>query len=88
MTTRDDGLSRKFGAACDEARAALWKHMADRGLRKEEGWSIHEFTRQMDGRTELVMRPLHRHLPVPTDLECMCIIDEPGSNVSSECHEG
>ena len=59
--------------------------MAERGLREEDGWRIHEFTRQADGRTELVMRPIHRHLEAPPDMECVCAIDEPGTNISSEC---
>jgi hypothetical protein len=87
MNTRDELLSREFGARCEDARAALRKHMAERGLRKEDGWRVHEFTRHVNGHTELVMRPIHSHLAAP-DLECLCIIDEPGSNVSSECREG
>jgi hypothetical protein len=87
MNARDEDLSREFGLRCDEARAALQRHMAEHGLRIEDGWWIHEFTRQVDGRTELVMRPAHRQLPAPTDLECVCMIDEQGSNASSECRD-
>ena len=61
--------------------------MADRALRIEDGWRIHEFTRQMDGRMELVMRPVHSRLSAPPDLECWCAIDEPSSAVSSDCRE-
>ena len=87
MSTRDGDLSREFGLRCDEARAALQKHMAEHGLRIEDGWWIHEFTRHVDGRTELVMRPAHRQLRTPTELECVCMIDEQGSNASSECRD-
>jgi hypothetical protein len=60
--------------------------MDDRGLYGDGGWSIYEFTRDVGGCTELVMRPMHPRLSAPSDLECVCTIDEPGSNVSSDCH--
>jgi hypothetical protein len=87
MTTKDEHLSRAFSASCEDARDALLKHMTAHGLRLEDGWTIHEFTRQVEGRTELIMRPLHRQLPAPTNLECLCMIDEPGAKVGSECRE-
>ena len=87
MDKTDKLISRAFGERCDEARAKLRLHMSELGLHQEDGWSIHESTRQVGGRTEIVMRPLHRRLPAPTDLECLCAVDEPGKNVSSECHE-
>lgn len=59
--------------------------MAQLGLREQDGWTIHEFTRDLNGRTELVMRPLHPHLPAPPDVECTCTIDEQGSSPSAEC---
>jgi hypothetical protein len=85
MNARDERLSAEFAARCEEARATLQKHMAILGLRAEDGWRVHEFTRQAEGRTELVMRPVHRHLSAPPDLECVCMIDEPGSNISADC---
>jgi len=87
MSTRDGDLSREFGLRCDEARAALQKHMAEHGLRIEDGWWIHEFTRHVEGHTELVMRPMHRRLTAPPELECICTIDEHGADASFECNE-
>lgn len=85
MTLREERLSAEFGARCEEARAALRRHMAERDLRERDGWRIHEFTRHAPGRIELVMRPVHRELTAPPDLECVCSIDEPGGNTSAEC---
>ena len=87
MNTTDEHLYQAFCERCDDARAKLRQHMSELGLHAKDGWSIHESTRQVDGRTELVMRPLHPRLPAPTDLECLCAIDEPGEKVSSECRE-
>jgi|RhiMetdeSRZDD1v2_1073273.scaffolds.fasta_scaffold130314_3 hypothetical protein len=84
MDARDQRLFSEFAGKCDEARTTLRKHMTDRGLHERDGWTIHEFTRQIEGRTEIVMRPIHRHLDAP-DLECTCEIDEPGSHISAEC---
>jgi len=33
--------------------------MDERGLYERDGWSIYEFTREVNGGTELVMRPIH-----------------------------
>jgi hypothetical protein len=85
MKSRDDHLFSEFAGRCEEARAALRRHMSDRGLREQDGWSIHEFTRQMEGRTQIVMRPIHRRLDAPLGLECNCEIDEPGSQTSADC---
>jgi hypothetical protein len=82
---RDGPLFSKFTGHCEDARAALRKHMAEQGLRPEDGWRIHEFTRESDGHTELVMRPVHRDLT--SELECACSIDRAGTSVSSECRE-
>jgi len=87
MDTADDLISRAFGERCDDARAKLRMHMSELGLHPEDGWLIHESTRNVGGRTEIVMRPLHRRLSPPTGLECLCAIDEPGEEVSSECRE-
>jgi hypothetical protein len=86
MNSRDDGLFSEFSGRCEEARATLRGHMRERGLREQDGWTIHEFTRQVDGHTEIVMRPMHRHLDPPPGLECKCEIDEPGSHISAGCH--
>ena len=88
MTTREEHLFPEFSARCIEARGRLRRHMEERGLYESDGWKIYEFTRQVDGRTELVMRPLHRTLTAPEGLECVVAIDEPRYHASVECHVG
>ncbi len=87
MDARDKSPSRQFALCYEEARETLRKHMAEHGLLEENGWWIYEFTRHLEGRTELVMRPMHRQLTALHDLECVVVIDEPGSNITSECHD-
>jgi len=86
MDAKDAVLFPEFAERCEEPRIALWKHMEERGLYDRDGWRIYEFTRKADGRTELVMRPIHPNLSPPLGLECVCTIDEPGSKVSSDCN--
>ena len=88
MNARDEKHAfPEFAAACEEARVALRKHMEESGLREQDGWTIYEFTREAKGRTELVMRPIHRDRNGPPGLECVCTIDEPGWKISSECRK-
>ena len=82
---RDEDAFRQFSSRCEDARAQLLRHMADRGLLAEDGWRIFEFTRQVGERLELVARPVHHRLPAPPDLECACIIDEARGDISAEC---
>jgi hypothetical protein len=85
MDPKEDLLFPEFAARCEEARRALTRQMAERGLHARDGWRIYESIRDVIGRTELVMRPIHSHLESPPDLECVCSIDVPGSAVSSDC---
>jgi len=55
------------------------------GLRAHEGWKIAETVRQVDGGSELVMRPLHLHKPSPPDLECVVKIDLDTASIDSTC---
>ena len=82
---QDSDLAYALFARCEEARSNLWSQMHDRGLRCADGWHIHETTRHANGRTTIVMRPIHMKLPAPPDLECSCSIDAPGDDISSHC---
>ena len=81
----DEELSAAFSAECNAAREHLRREMASRGLHERDGWRISESTRHVSGRTELVMRPVHRTLAAPAELECVVSIDEPGSSIESNC---
>ena len=85
--TKDTAFAHQFATRCEEARNTLWQHMRERGLHAEDGWRIHEVTRHVSGRTEIVMRPIHMRLPAPPELECSCSIDEPGEDISAQCND-
>ena len=81
----DSSAATAFAAKCEQARSDLRKRMEERGLHEKDGWLVHETMRQANGGTVLVMRPMHFKLTAPPDLECNCSIDEPGTDISSEC---
>ena len=82
----EERIADAFSRKCEEARRTLLRHMEERGLLASQGWRILETTRYRDGNAELVMRPIHRVLPTPDDLECVVAIDLlPISDVSLEC---
>ena len=78
------GLAQSFAERCAETRAYLRREMNARGLREEDGWRIVEAVRAVGSRTELVMRPMHLHLPPPDGLECVVEIDEDEA-IDSHC---
>jgi len=61
--------------------------MEQLGLRRDDGWSIVEFTRESAGATELVLRPLHLRLPSPPVLECVVGIVEDSATIQIECRK-
>ena len=69
----------------DRARRYLWSEMEKLGLREKDGWSITEFTREDKGGTQIVMRPMHRHLPAPHGLECVVGIIEHDGGITGRC---
>ena len=82
---KDRSAADAFAAKCEEARSDLRKRMAEHGLHEKDGWRIHESMREAKGGTLIVMRPIHSKLAAPPDLECNCSIDEPGTDISSQC---
>ena len=82
---RDSAIAALFSAKREEARATLRYHMDKRGLREGDGWRISESIRHREGKTELVLRPIHLRLDSPVDLECIVTIDEPGLAISTHC---
>lgn len=85
---RTQSLAKALTEEHRKAEARLWAEMEKRGLLKAAGWRIVEFTRESEGGTEIVLRPLHLYLPSPAGLECVVgIIDEAGA-VRSRCEPG
>ena len=84
--SRADLLARAFAAARERAQAYLWAEMEKSGLRREDGWSIVETTREAQGGTQIVLRPMHRHLPAPEGLECIVGIAEDDGGIYGRCY--
>jgi hypothetical protein len=77
--TRTEVLSAAFAQHRVQAQARLQEAMDAAGLTKAEGWSIVEFTREADGGTQLVMRPLHLTRSSPPNFQCVVAIVGDGS---------
>ena len=85
ISLRDTLASLSFSRRRAEALAHLRAEMEKLGMHEADGWHIVETTRQVADGSELVMRPLHMHLPTPEGLECVVHIDEIGSTVEAHC---
>jgi len=83
----ETALARTFAERRAEARAYLWREMNERGLFERDGWRVAETMRATVNGTELVLRPLHLHLPSPEGLECVVEIDEDEA-IDSHCEPG
>lgn len=78
-------LAKALAEERTKAEQHLWREMEKHGLTKADGWRIVEFTREAQGGTEIVLRPLHLYLPSPPGLECVVgVMDRPGG-IQSEC---
>ena len=73
---RTDRLANELADRYALAEAYLWIEMHGRGLRKEDGWTIVEFTRESSRGTEIVLRPLHLYRPTPPGIECVIHVDD------------
>ena len=82
---RDAAIAARFAKACAEARRHFWALMAARGLYEKDGWRILESIRQVEGGSQLVMRPMHLHLDPPGDVECIVEIEEDSAHVDTHC---
>ena len=85
MSKDDTALAEAFAAKREEARRKLRDHMHALGLHEKDGWRINESIRHREGRTELVLRPIHLRLDTPDGVECVVTIDEPGHSISTDC---
>jgi hypothetical protein len=81
----DPSLVKEFREQRAKAEAYLWSEMERLGMYARDGWSIQEFTREREGGSELVLRPLHRVKTAPEGLECVVRIRESAPHVDSHC---
>src|SRR4051812_32515134 len=80
MSRPDVTLTKILSAALSEQRAKaeaqLRREMEALGLYEKDGWRIVDFTREVAGGTQLVLRPLHLSLASPAGIQCVVDIVE------------
>ena len=81
-------LAKALAEERAKAEAHLWREMEARGLRKADGWRIVEFTREAEGGTEIVLRPLHLYIASPAGLECVVGVLDAAGEIRSQCDPG
>jgi hypothetical protein len=81
----DRMLAREVRARLDAAKAHLRLLMEERGLHASDGWAIVEFARETVDGMAIVLKPLHRRLAAPDDLECVISIRTDTAAVESDC---
>ena len=81
----DKLLAQVFAERYAAARERLLRDMEAAGLHAADGWRISEITRHMGGGTELVLRPMHRYLTAPPEMECVVRIDDDGTKIEFDC---
>ncbi len=84
-SSHDESLAQEFSARRAEAEAFLRREMEKLGLHARDGWTITEITRERDGGSEIVLRPLHREKQAPEGLECVVRILEVAPKIDTEC---
>ena len=83
--TPDDQVSDELSARIREAEEFLWAEMKRLGLLQKEGWRIVQSTRDVEGATEIVLRPIHLRKPAPAGLECVVRVHETSRSVDARC---
>ena len=83
--SRTDALAQALTAERERAARYLWAEMEKLGMRKQDGWSITELTREAKGGTEIVLRPMHMRLKPPEGLECIVGVIEDDGGIHGRC---
>jgi hypothetical protein len=77
---RDAVLAAEISRRLAKAKARLDALMAERGLRRADGWTVLEDLRSRPEYTEYIFRPIHRRFPAP-ELATSVAIDFDGRPV-------
>ena len=85
MNRRDEQSADLFAERRAAAEAYLWRKMDERGMTREGGWKVAEFTRDTRLGTEVVLRPMHLWHDSPYDLECVAWVHPDGGVPDSSC---
>lgn len=85
MKVRDDQFADQFAEERVAAETHLWRRMEERGMTRDGGWKVVEFTRDTRGGTELVLRPMHLWHESPYDMECVVWVRNEDGLVEASC---
>ena len=85
MKVRDEKSTEQFARHRAAAESQLWGRMEERGMTREGGWKIAEFTRDTRGGTELILRPMHLWHDSPYDMDCVIWVHSDEGSVESDC---
>ena len=81
----DRMLAREVHDRLEAAKAHLRMMMEERGLHASDGWSVVELGRETAEGMAIVLKPLHRKLTAPEDLECVVSVSTRTAEVDSNC---
>jgi hypothetical protein len=81
----DRMLAREVHERLEAAKSHLRMMMEERGLHAEDGWTIVELGRETPEGMAIVLKPLHRKLEAPDDLECIVTVSTLTAAVESDC---
>jgi hypothetical protein len=85
MKLKDEKLAEQLAQRRAAAATQLWAKMEERGMTREGGWNVAEFTRDTREGTELVVRPVHLWHQSPYDLEQVVWIDIGDGVIEPSC---
>ena len=81
----DRTLAREVHDRLEAAKAHLRMMMEERGLYASDGWIVVELSRETSEGMAIVLKPLHRKLAAPDDLECVVSVSTSTAAVESNC---
>lgn len=76
MKLSDEQFAEQLAQQRAAAEARLSTQMEERGMTREGGWRVAEFTRETRGGTEYVLRAVHVWHESPYDLEFVVCLQE------------
>lgn len=85
MKGRDEIHTEQFARQRALAETQLWEKMEERGMTREGGWKVAEFTRDTRDGTELVLRPMHLWHDSPFDMERVVWVQGDEGRVEASC---
>lgn len=89
MERKDAMLATILAERLAIAEAHLWAQMESAGMHRRDGWSVMQLTRERDGGSEIVLRPMHMSIPAPPGFECVVWIGEDeDAEIRADCADG